>query len=98
MAKYCKAYAIRAFKDFPDWDRLSQKIKKEKKIQDAREMLVEREFTDNEFVYLHENYVVTDGIFADQNIIFDQVTPEWKDFCANILKFRIPDYETAKPL
>jgi len=30
---------------------------------------------------MQENYVVTDGIFKDENIIFDNVTPEWKDFC-----------------
>lgn len=90
MARYCKAYAIKAFKDYANWDRLSQKIKKEKKIQDAREVLVEREFTDNDYLYLHENFVVTDGIHSDQNIIFDQVTPEWKDFCIDTLKFHFP--------
>lgn len=97
MAKYCKAYAVKAFKDFPDWVRLSQKIKKEKKIQAGSESWVEREFADNDYVYLHENYVVTDGIFTDKNIIFAQVTSEWKEFCTRVLKFQIPDYQTPKP-
>jgi hypothetical protein len=37
--------------------------------------------------------MVTDGIFLDENIIFDEVTPEWMDFCTNTLKFDIPVYE-----
>jgi hypothetical protein len=30
---------------------------------------------------------VTDGIFIDQHIIFDNVTDEWKEFCKNVLAF-----------
>jgi hypothetical protein len=42
---------------------------------------------------LQENYVVTDGIFKDENIIFDDVTDEWKEFCTKELEFEIPEYE-----
>jgi hypothetical protein len=43
-------------------------------------------------LYLQENYVVTDYIFKNQNIIFDQVTDEWKAFCHDTLKFEIPTF------
>jgi len=52
--------------------------------------------TDDDFLYLQENYVVTDGIFKDENIIFDKVTLAWKDFCDNTLLFEIPVYEPLK--
>jgi hypothetical protein len=32
--------------------------------------------TGDSIVYLQENYVVTDGIFKDENVLFDDVTPE----------------------
>ncbi len=44
-------------------------------------------------LYLQENYVVTDGIFMDERVVFDDVTPEWIDFCKNTLKFEVPVYD-----
>jgi hypothetical protein len=53
--------------------------------------------TDKDHLYLQETYVVTDGVFLDQNIVFDDVTSEWKDFCTHTLKFEVPPaYETVK--
>jgi hypothetical protein len=72
---------------------MSERIKK---IVDGKEVEVERQLTDKDHLYLQENYVVTDGIFIDEDIIFDDVTPEWKDFCKNALKFAVPVYETVK--
>jgi len=46
-------------------------------------------------LYLQENYIVTEGIFMDEHIVFDDVTPEWIDFCKNTLKFEVPDFEPA---
>jgi hypothetical protein len=45
--------------------------------------------TIGDFLYLQENYVVTDGIFKNENIIFDNITYEWKDFRTKVLKFEI---------
>jgi hypothetical protein len=46
---------------------------------------VARELTDANYVYLHTNFTVTDGIFVDENIIFSDVTPEWIEFCRDVL-------------
>ena len=54
-----------------------------------------RQLTDADFLYLQENFVVTDGIFIDENVIFDNVTPEWIDFCKRVLKFEVPNYASA---
>ena len=40
--------------------------------------------------HLHFHCIVTDGLFIDQNIVFDDVTDEWKAFCQKVLEFEIP--------
>ena len=42
-------------------------------------------------MFLHEDYTVTESMWHNENVIFNQVTPEWKQFCTNQLRFRIPD-------
>lgn len=93
MGKYCKAYLLKKLREFSQWTERVENVRKEKKEVDKTEVEVARELTDNDILYLQENYVVTDGIFIDENIIFDNVTPEWKDFCKNTLLFEIPVYE-----
>ena len=44
-----------------------------------------RALTDDDYVYLHIDFTVTDGIFIDENIIFSDVTPEWVAFCRDVL-------------
>ncbi|MGH7998035.1 MAG: hypothetical protein ACREPR_01000 [Brasilonema sp.] len=96
MGKYCKAYSLLKLRQFSLWTEHAENTRKEKKEVDGKEVEVNRELTDDDFLYLQENYVVTDGIFKDENIIFDNVTLEWKDFCKNTLLFEIPVYEPVK--
>ncbi|WP_414572310.1 hypothetical protein [Nostoc sp. CCY 9925] len=98
MGKYCKAYSVKRLREFSQWVEYSKNTKKEKKKIDNQEVEVERELTDDDFLYLQENYVVTDGIFKDENIIFDNITPEWKDFCYKTLMFEISVYEPIEPI
>jgi len=44
--------------------------------------------TDADYVYLQGNFTVTDGIFIDENVIFDAVTPEWIEFCRSVLGYQ----------
>ncbi len=93
VGKYCKAYQIERFREFPGWSENRENIRKDKKQVDGKE--VERDWSDVDFLYLQENYVVTDSIFTDENIIFDNTTPEWVDFCKNTLKFEVPVYDAV---
>lgn len=95
MGKYCKAYPLKKLRQFSQWTEQMENTRKEKKEIDGTEVEVNRELTDDDFLYLQENYVVTDGIFQDENIIFDKVTFEWKNFCTSILDFKIPVDETV---
>ena len=96
MGKYCRAYPITRFREYKGWTEKTENARKEKGAADGEEVEVERQLTDKDHLYLQESYVVTDGVFLDENIIFDDVTPEWKDFCAHALKFEVPVYETVK--
>ena len=93
MGKYCKAYPIQRLREFSRWKENSQNTRKEKQQVDGKEVETNRQLTDNDYLYLQENFVVTDGIFLDENIIFDEVSPEWIDFCKTDLKFEVPVYE-----
>lgn len=93
MGKYCKAYSLRKLREFSQWTERIENVREEKKQVEGKEVEINRVLTDDDFLYLQDNYVVTDGIFKDENIIFDNVTPEWKDFCTTKLLFEIPVYE-----
>ena len=95
MGKYCKAYPITNFRQFSEWTENSSNARPEKEVVDGNEVTTPRVITDDDFLYLQENYTVTDGIFIDENIIFDSVTPEWIEFCKNTLEFEVPVYESA---
>ena len=95
MGKYCKAYLVKNLREFSGWEENVQNLRKEKQEVDGKEVTVVRQLTDNDHLYLQENFTVTDGIFLDENVIFDNVNPEWIEFCKNTLKFEAPVYESA---
>jgi len=86
MGKYCKAYLSSQFERFPGW-----------RVKSA---VVRQDGTDAEepYFFLQENLVVTDGIFIDEQVVFDQVTPEWERFCREDLQFEVPSFEAVQPV
>ena len=64
-----------------------------KDTDDDGKEIVRTTLEDDDVLYLHDSYVVTDDIYKDENVIFDKVTDEWKAFCTESLQFEIPDYE-----
>lgn len=95
MGKYCKVYPIVRFREFDKWSEESGNVRKEKELDDGKEVEVQRQLTEADYLYLQEDYTVTDGIFIDENTIFADVTPEWIAFCKNNLNFEIAASETA---
>lgn len=96
MGKYCKAYHTKSFRGFSGWKENLANLRTERNVENGKD--VERRKTalhDDDVLYLQENYVVTDGIFKDENVVFDDVTEEWKRYCADALEFRIPDYASS---
>jgi hypothetical protein len=86
IGKYCKAYPIDKFREFSSWNENKEYPGHEK----GEGMHAEEE---SKYLFLHDNYAVTDGIFVDENIVFDDVSSEWIAFCKEALEFEIPVYE-----
>jgi len=89
MGRYCKAYPAKRFREYAGW------------VEDCAHLRTDpsgakrTRLEDDDVLYLQENYVVTDGIFKDENVVFAEVTGSWKRFCTDVLRFRIPDHATS---
>ncbi|PYP89711.1 MAG: ankyrin repeat domain-containing protein [Blastocatellia bacterium AA13] len=84
---YCKAYQLEELRKYPNWSesRINWKEKADSTsgTSDAG--------SDDDIVFIHQDFTVTKSIWHDENIIFNAVDPAWQEFCANTLKFKAPD-------
>ena len=94
IGKYCKSYKLSQLRQFPKWTEKAENARIVRKEVDGEIIESPRELSDDDYVYLHENFLVTDGIFIDENIIFSDVTPEWIEFCRNVLSQDPPTEKT----
>jgi hypothetical protein len=83
MGRYCKAYEVRRLAEFPGW---AEKARGKAASEDG----------ERAFYFLQEDFTVTDGIFLGENVVFDDVTPEWVEFCKGTLDLRVPEHEEAQ--
>ena len=90
LGKYCRAYPLSLLRQFPGWTEKPENARTIRKEVNGDIVEAWRDLTDEDYVYLQGNFTVTDGIFIDQNVIFDQVTPEWIDFCRNVVGYEPP--------
>jgi uncharacterized protein len=74
--QYSKAYRLHDLRQFPNWE--------EQRIEDSSG-------DEDEVVFLHHDYTVSRSIWSNENVVFNNVTPEWKEFCNSVLEFRVPD-------
>lgn len=77
MRNYSKAYYLKDLRKFPGWKELDR--------DDAEEL------TDESIVYLQDNFTVVKDCFEEEDYIYNDVTPEWKEFCEKELDFAIPE-------
>ena len=96
VGRYCKAYSIHQLRTFSGWSEKSEKVRRKEKTVDQGEEEVDGQRTEDRFLFVQENHVVTDGIFIDENIVFDDITPEWQSFCQDTLKFQVPQHTDAE--
>ena len=80
MGNYCKAYSLGRVEEWPEWKNKVKLNMEIARIGDGEAA--------TSYVFIQENYTVTAGIFIDEGILFDDVTPEWKEFCESTLKFQ----------
>jgi hypothetical protein len=89
LTKYCSAYLVSRFRAFPGWPKPEQNTQKERSAKG--ELGPPRTLRDEDHLFIHQSYVVTDGIYENEHVIYKDLTPEWLAFVRNELHFKIPD-------
>lgn len=84
MGKYCKAYPVDRFEGYAAWQ--------PKPLEPLTEETATEE-PGERYYFLQENHTITDGIFLDERIVFDAVTPEWIAYCKDVLGFDPPEQD-----
>jgi hypothetical protein len=77
IRKYCKAYYLKDLRGYSDWTEMRQEH--------------ESELTDEDVVYLWDDFVVVRSPVLPGGVIFDDVTTQWQEFCKTTLNFEIPE-------
>jgi hypothetical protein len=80
--RYCKAYLVQDLREFPEWDALAAR-----KPAAESSGLTPSGWGDTDYLFLQEDYTVTDGLFLNENVVFDHVTDSWRTFCERQLGF-----------
>jgi hypothetical protein len=94
MSNYCKAYLAKQLREYEGFTPDLSALRPETKDEGGQEVQIPRTALDDEdIVYLHDSYIVTDGVFNDENVLFSTVTDDWKRFCHEKLDFEVPVYE-----
>lgn len=83
--QYCTAYHLRDLRRYPAWT--ENKLESSKTSENGQAQTL----SDDEVVFLHQDYTVTRSMWADEDVIFNQVTDQWRQFCATELRFAVPD-------
>lgn len=87
---YCKAYYLRALRRFEGWgEEHAATATEESGSGDAGEAA--GRLTSDSIVYVHQDFTVTRSMWHGEAVVFDDVTPEWKGFCEEVLEFAVPE-------
>lgn len=111
MSMYCKAVLTDELRKFPGWEARvppSRAAAKEghETLQVASENSADEVPTDGappeasadeSYYFVHDDFVVTAGVYRDEAIAFDAVTDEWKRFCVDVLGVRPDEVATNAP-
>jgi len=86
--KYCKAYPLAELRKYQTWNESRINWKKSKEGDNGSS---DSPFTDDKIVFIHQDFTVTESVWHNENVIFNQVNSDWEAFCSNSLKFKVPD-------
>src|SRR5262245_36174622 len=98
LGKYCRAYPLARLRQFPGWHEKAENARKIGTEVDGEIVERARELTEEDYVYLQRNFTVTDGLFLDENIIFDDVSLAWIEFCRDVLGYGDSGRGDAQPV
>lgn len=89
--KYCKAYPLSKLRQYAGWSENTINWQENGNNNGANGSSNDHVFNDEDIVFLHQDYTVTQSMWHNENVIFNQVTPEWKEFCTDTLQFKVLD-------
>jgi uncharacterized protein len=75
---HCCAYVLSELRAFPEW---------REKQPDETEASASEQLPDDAIVFLHRDFTVTQTIWPNEQVVFDEDTPEWRAFCTDKLNF-----------
>jgi hypothetical protein len=84
--KYCKAYHLGDLRQYPAWSESRINWKKENGSRNGG-----TPFAEDKVVFIHQDLTVTESMWHNENVLFDNVNSDWEEFCTGSLKFRVPD-------
>lgn len=87
--EYCKAYFLGDLRKFPGWS--ESRINWKAKGHSLDNGKADQGFNEETIVYLHQDFTVTESMWHNENVIFNDVTAEWEAFCRDALQFKVPD-------
>jgi uncharacterized protein len=89
---YCKAYYLKDLRRFAAWSESRANWKA------AAGDAPTASLADDDVVFLHQDFTVTQSMFHNENVIMGTVTPQWRAFCSTELGFKVPDdYDLMPP-
>lgn len=91
MGRYCKAYLVSDLSKYEGWNPNLENLRQPEPEKPNEEVEPRSELKDDDILYVQEDLTVTDGIFKDENIIFQDGGDGWKTFCEKDLGFAIPE-------
>ena len=86
MGLYCKAYYLRELRAFGSWKEEQAFVRPDGESDDSPA----RPLQDDDIVFVHDDYSVTSGVFADMIVINDPTVAGWPAFCRDVLDFAVP--------
>lgn len=89
MGRYCKAYPIDRLQAFDGWPEAHRR-EAASSNGEPHDGTPNTQPAENDYLFVQEDLTVTKGIFLEEDVVFDQITPQWADFCKNELGFEIP--------
>jgi len=83
LGTFCKAYPVDQLRQFRGW-------KENPQPYNSAEQTSDTQTPPPGYLFLQEDFTVTRGIFLNEDVVFDSVTQDWKDYCQTVLNFSVP--------
>jgi hypothetical protein len=90
LSQYCQAFYLKHLRQFSGWSEVQRQPQVQAATDDAEAPDV-YDLADDDVVFLHQDLSVTRSLWHNEQVLFDQRTPAWEEFCTTVLQFRVPD-------